>query len=641
MIFSKSVSVRVAETLQARRQITYDGLIEKLQSSIRGANGEILTARLRERYKIALIDECQDTDPRQYDIFSSIFLGTNPSKEIGGHRLILIGDPKQAIYSFRGADVNTYLAARNRYNAHLFELTKTFRAPEPLVRATNAFFSRSASLLKRDLSFVPASSGLPYDTVLSVAGEPSSSRIDVIISTESEELDYQSINGHIADNVAGEIVRLLNAGAQIVRSDASEPPKKVLPGDFAVLVSDNSQAAAMEEALKSRNVPAVRAGSEDVMDSQEATELLAILKALLDPRKKALRFSALATRLLGRSDVDLRELDDSEDGMISDFLRWQKILISRGVAAAISTIDREQGISIRVALGEMGDRRLTNLRQLTDLLQSAFLEQGCHAGRLLRWFNQEMMRAESKSELDDRQLQLESDANAVRIVTMHKAKGLEYPLVFCPFLWSIRKISDGVKKLSKAGDRPGDIPRPHLVNLDLPEGKEYIPEIYRMEVEDRLRLAYVAITRAQVKVWIHAGNFCSNKPASALDWLLRVRAASPEEVEVPPEADEELNFEDWLEGYCQFGSCRTPCKWAGGIDPSCQFRKSNFKLRRFKKRRDLLDAEHPSDNPRARGPDISLGSTALAHDILQFADSGKESSLGAGLGHFPDRIEQG
>ena len=579
--FFKSVRKKTTETLQACRQITYDGLIEKLQSSLKGSNGDLLIDRLRKRYRIALIDECQDTDPRQYDIFSTIFLGPDPYKVISDHRLLLIGDPKQAIYSFRGADVNTYLAARNRPNVHLFVLTKTFRAPEPLVQAINAFFSRKESLLKKDLPFVPASSGLPDDIVLSVSGKPSPSRIDVIVSTESDELDYHGANSQIAENVATEIVLLLNAGAQIVHSSDKENPKDVLPGDFAVLVSDNSQAAAMEEALKSRNIPAVRAGSDDVMASEEAADLLAILKALLDPRRKSLRFPALATRLMGRTDADLRALDVSEDDMITDFLRWQKILLTKGVAAAISSIDRDQGISIRGALGEMGDRRVTNLRQLTDLLQAAFLEQGGHAGRLLRWFNQEIMRAGSKSELDERQLQLESDADAVRIVTMHKAKGLEYPLVFCPFLWSIRKITKGVKKLSKTGDHLGTIPMPHLVNLDLPEGAEYISEINRMELEDRLRLAYVAITRARVKVWIHAGNFCGNKSASALDWLLRTATPSPEDSENPPVSDGELNLEDWGNEY-------------SNLDPAERHSKGLEEMIQSTNSRDLISSYSPS-----------------------------------------------
>ncbi|MEI8386591.1 MAG: UvrD-helicase domain-containing protein [Verrucomicrobiota bacterium] len=548
----------VEDALKNSRQISYDGLIAHLHYAlIKGPNKEQLARRLRERHKVALIDESQDTDPRQFGIFSAIFLD-------GDHRLVLIGDPKQAIYGFRGADVNTYLDAKDQ-SQEIFDLTKTFRAPASLVDATNALFVRPGSLLKEGLAFHKASSGKAGDRILKIAGADQASRIEFWIAPDDSADLYSSKskrNARISAETASEIVRILESG-QLISGDKdgleSAPPENVRPGHCAVLVSDSYQAEAIEKALKDRNVPAVRAGSDDVMVSEEAADLLSILKALDDPRRKGLRFAALATRLLGRSDADLRALAGSEEAMLPEFLRWEQAALKYGPAAALALIDREEEIVVRLATGGDGDRRITNLRQLSDILQAAYLEHGNHAGKLLRWFEGEIIRAKDRSDIEERQLQLESDAEAVRIVTMHKAKGMEYPLVFCPFLWDSRDPKDQ-EKLSRRGEpdalidtqlaatepddngatakdrfldeltkrlqetEPGIEKKTITAVLKNASASRIEAALARASLEERLRLAYVAITRAQVRAWVHAGELCSSRnmiAASALDWLLR------------------------------------------------------------------------------------------------------------------------
>lgn len=252
------------------------------------------------------------------------------------------------------------------------------------------------------------------------------------------------------------------------------------------------------------------------MASEEATGLLGILRALDDPRRKTLRFSALATRLLGRTDAQLRKLAESEDALLEDFLRWAEVFAAQGPGPAIALIDREEEIVSRLATGDDGDRRITNFRQLADLLQTAYAEQGNHPGKFLRWLEGEVARASGRSQIEERQLLLESDAESVRIVTVHKAKGLQYPLVFCPFLWTARELMNSHHKLCRAGQPNA------LVDTGL-EPSLKIP-VYRNQLEQNLRLAYVAMTRAEVAIWIHAGALSGpRKPseASALDWLLR------------------------------------------------------------------------------------------------------------------------
>jgi len=570
------IHAEVDRTLRKNRQISYDGLIVRLSEALKGANGPQLVERLRERYRIALIDESQDTDPRQFGIFERIFLANT------SHSLVLIGDPKQAIYGFRGADVNTYLQAKLRPGTRVHGLTRTFRAPAKLVRSTNALFRRPGSLLKENLLFEPATSGIRGDRRLLVGGEKSGARLEFWNAPDGNN-DYSNNPARlarIAGEVASEIVRVLATGTLVSLDEAGHPignPEPVHPGHIAVLVSAGYQAQEIEKALKARNVPAVRAGGDDVMASEEATDLLAILKALDDPRKKSLRFAALATRMLGLTDEDLRALDASEEAMLPDFLRWEEVLLKKGAAVALSLIDSEKGIVRRLATGDDGDRRVTNFRQLSDILQAAYAEHGSHPEKLLRWFSGEVARATDRSDVEERQLQLESDDDAVRIVTMHKSKGLEYPLVFCPFLWDSSDPRDQ-EKLSQQG-APDQLVDTKLASTIVKNGQseeeryknalerrlcELQPglkaaarvkllqksacssaeaALSRASLEERIRLAYVAITRAQVKVWIHSGELRGSSngfAASALDWLLRTQHLAEENHPL-----DEFDFEIW------------------------------------------------------------------------------------------------
>ncbi len=523
---SKTVRATVEAGLRANRQITYDGLIGSLRDALRSDNGPALAVRLRARYRVALIDESQDTDPRQFEIFHRIFLGAPGEAALAVHRLVLIGDPKQAIYGFRGADVNTYLEAKRRAGSQIFPLNKTYRSCAPLVAAVNAFFAPPNSLLKEGLNFVPATSGLAHDTVLHVGGAPCPGRVEVWLAGDAQKDEYR-LNGdrlaRIAGAVASEIVRILRAkDARLISTgpDGTQlQAESVRPGDFAVLVSSGYEAEAVADALHSRKVPAIVAKGGDIMNSAEAAEMLTLLRAINEPRRAGLRFAALATRLLGRDDQALRKIRADavlDDAVLVTFQRWQKIQQRQGIAPALALMDAEEGISERLARSSQGERRVTNFRQLTDLLQAAAMDLGPKPEHLLRWLRQEIANADERTASDERQQQLESDAEAVQIVTMHSAKGLEYNLVFCPFLWGT-KVPKGVQIFGEPG-RPT-----RIVNLGCELDPGIRARIEQNAIEDRLRLAYVAMTRAKVRLWICAGETAGKELPSALDWLLRAQ----------------------------------------------------------------------------------------------------------------------
>jgi len=508
------------QTLKANRQITYDGLIETLHEALKDKErGPVLAEKIRSRYKVALIDESQDTDARQLEIFEKIFLGSPK------HSLVLIGDPKQAIYGFRGADVNTYLQARNRALAQttadgtdrVFSLRKTYRSPKRLVDGVNALFRRQHSLLKNGLEFTPAISAIK-DCKLHIPDQDDDARLEFWIAPDGGD-EYSNNSkrvSRISGAVAAEIVRILNSEAQIVSEDKT---KKVAPSDFAVLVSKHEQAEVICTALRERGIPAIQSGGQDIMATDEASEILAILRAVNEPRKSPLRHAALTTRLLGRNSADLASLNadaDSANGILNRFISWEALWQTRGLVSVLAKIDADETITERLASNDQGERRITNLRHIVEILSGFAAESGGKPNEIIRWLSQEIQRAKKRADLEERQLRLESDEEAVKVVTMHASKGLEYNLVFCPFLWDASERK-GIQKLTRGGDIPV------ITDIDLADPGTILA-IARADLEDRLRLAYVAVTRAKVKAWIYGGEICGsrNRPkASALDWILR------------------------------------------------------------------------------------------------------------------------
>ncbi len=531
---------RLASLLETRRLITQDGLIGALHRALHrsGPDGEAQSARLAEhlarRYHVALIDESQDTDPRQFAIFRRIFLDTEPCR-----RLLLVGDPKQAIYGFRGADLSTYLAARNGAGRG-YTLTRTHRAPAPLVRTLNRLFDRPRAFHHPDLAFRPARSALPFDRRLWRDGAPCP-RLEAWLLPEGDPA-WSSQGRRVAAisaRIAATIVDLVEHGRlRTTWTDGRAAQEtRVSPQDFAVLVATNAQAVAMAEALQARAVPAVVNSGADVFASDEARDLHRLLRAVLDPRRTRRLRAALATRLLGVDAATLARLDETPAPgaaahqasvvWFERFTRWHQLWHARGLAALVSDLERpDVAVTHRLALVPLtGERRATNHRHLTDLLLEAARTAAPRPAELVRWLGQEIARATDRSFVEERQLQLSSDRAAVQIVTMHKAKGLEYPLVFCPYLADSLRRTEGLGQLPApptAGDRShADV----LVNLDLLDGDARAARARQLaaaQLEERLRLAYVALTRAQAGVWITCYRATrSGEGVSALDWLLR------------------------------------------------------------------------------------------------------------------------
>lgn len=471
----------VGQTYRANKarlaQFDFSDLLQRLYHAL-DASGRLAQA-IAQQYPVALVDEFQDTDPWQYGALSKIY-GASSQTDTG---LIMIGDPKQAIYSFRGADLATYLRARAQVQA-IHTLNSNFRSTPELVAAVNHVFS----LVERPFSDVPFVPVVARKAVAPLQiGSASQPAMTVWHHVFAKKPRKEEFLRHMAEVFASQMVTLLNTDSAQTRAGTSPlglvDSGPVDPGDMAVLVRDWREARAIRRALSQRGVRSVYLSERDsVYASPEAIDLWRVMRALANPRSIALLRSALSTRLwgLGWSEMEALFQDASAwDAQVERFHRWQQIWHRQGVLPLLHHLLHEQGIAerlLRQSAGQhqSGERQLTNLLHLGDLLQAASLNlQG--QGALVRYLEAQIQSPNSSGE--SAQLRLESDAKLVQVVTVHKCKGLQYPLVFLPFV----SVFTATKKDSGKDDN--------------------------LRLQEDMRLLYVALTRAEKALWLGVAPF--------------------------------------------------------------------------------------------------------------------------------------
>ena len=371
-------------------------------------------SRFAQQYRVALVDEFQDTDPVQYSIFERIYQASDAT-------VAFIGDPKQAIYSFRGADVFTYLNAA-RDTKRQFTLRTNWRSESGLVRAVNAVFDRPDSFQLDEIQFRPANRDRAPTKRRSSSSGKAETPFHIWTSSGKEKL---------SDCVATEIVGLLGRGATI-------DGKKLEPGHIAVLTSTNAQAAEMQVALRARRVPSVLYSSANVFTSHEAHEMRDLLAAAAQPGNEKFVRAALCTDALGFTGNEIDALSRRRRRLGNGALRFQehhRSGASDGFVRMLRQLAVAHGVRQRLLGYRDGERRLTNFLHLSELLHAACVEHRLGMTGILKWLGQEMQ-AGNMAPREECELRLESDEEAVRIITVHKSKGLEFDVVFCPYVWS-------------------------------------------------------------------------------------------------------------------------------------------------------------------------------------------------------------
>lgn len=485
------------QALPARKNMRnircYDDLLTDLYTALEKPGSDLLALRVRGTFRAALIDEFQDTDQLQYRIFRKIFSDDSVP-------LFLIGDPKQAIYSFRGADIFAYLSARDDIpEQRHFTMDRNWRSTPQMVQAVNLLFNRQEKYpFMLEQLLYPHVSAARQEQPLELSGrDPATLQFWFMGRKEEKLIDLNKAEKRIIEPVADEIAGLLSDAAA---GKALLEGRPLEPGDIAVIVRSNKQAVAVYHALLARNIPAVIRSNAGIFQSDEAAEIRVLLGAIAEPGKESGIRAALATSILGATAGQIaaymHEESSGWDERLSLFHEYHELWKNRGFIYMFRTLTAREKVRARLLAMPMGERRLTNFLHCGELLHNQESSSNYGMERLFTWFCQQVA---SPPDGDEHQIRLESDDKAVRVLTVHISKGLEFPIVFCPFAWG--GISDDNESVFCH----------HNGKSIIDYGSENFTrhrENARQEcLSENLRLLYVAMTRAKYRCYLVWGRF--------------------------------------------------------------------------------------------------------------------------------------
>jgi exodeoxyribonuclease V beta subunit len=485
---------------------SFDDLLLQLRAAL--GNPKIakrLGEQLRTRFGAALIDEFQDTDPVQYEIFRSIF-----AQRGAASTLLLIGDPKQAIYGFRGADIFAYLRAAQATGKRRVTMGSNWRSDPALLAGIEHLFAVRDPFVFEDIEFVPVAARPNATARLHRDGTPLPALELMMLGRDGADLDRGGrmmdrdwARAELPGRIAADIAALLASGAQI---DEPGGPRPVHAGDVAVLTRMNVQALAVQAALRLRGIPSVVYGDSTVFETREADELAHVLGAVAEPTRVRGVRAALATEIIGLSATELADLDRDDiawERWVDAFRRLREVWSTRGFVQMFRALLVETEAQRRLLALADGERRMTNLLHLAELLHAAASEQHLGPLGLQRWFAEQ--RRIHNTMIEAFKLRLERDDRAVQLITIHRSKGLEYPIVYCPYSWDGENIWGAEKEdlLYHTDDAE------HRLELDVrpggsPDKAPALALATREQLAESVRLLYVAITRARhrcVVVW--------------------------------------------------------------------------------------------------------------------------------------------
>ena len=548
--FARRARTEIPRRKAARGLLSFSDLLAALDRALHtdAPSREAVRGGIRQRFDVALIDEFQDTDPVQWRIFDTVFGSGAAEVGDGAVRLHLIGDPKQAIYGFRGGDVRTYLAAAATVPMeHRATLATNYRSDQRYLDALEVVFGRNGFddgvFGTPGIDHVPVQASADHrdDRLRTVDGSPlpALELRYLAPSLTSDEggpdrgdeppADAPISRGwartHVPRLVAHEIAQTLEQAAEL---EVGGVWRRLVPEDLAVLTRTNDQARRVQAALQEAGIPAVVGSDHRVVDTAEALAVQRLLEALLAPGDERLVRAACAGPLIGRTAAELDDPDDATwDRWLEQLDGWARTWRRAGIAVALREVLAATAAARRLVARPRGERILTNVLHLGELLHRAETRARLGPEGLTAWLREQ--RHGGGDAGDDLELRLESDADAVTIVTVHRSKGLQYPVVWCPYLWD---GADHVGSLVRNDDR--DVLRVHdagALHLDLDLDRAG-PKAARLDAaarerwEENLRFLYVALTRAKHRCVVVAGPF-KGVGASALHRVLHAAPFEP------------------------------------------------------------------------------------------------------------------
>ncbi len=490
--FPEFIKTESAKIKEKNNILFYNDLIDRISEALKKISGMKFAEKIRFEFKAALIDEFQDTDKRQYEIFKNIF----GEKSI----LFLIGDPKQSIYGFRGADVFTYIeAVKTASNTET--LQKNWRSAEDLVKSVNSIFERIRyPFIFPEIPFNPVN--YP-DNPSSYFIEDKNGPLNVFFMTASNSKDSALNIGTSRESadilIADEIVNILNLSEQgkayKIESN-SEIKNKIRASDIAVLVKKNKNGLTVQNMLRERGVPSVIYATESVFQSIEAEELFRIMKAVSSPSNINVIKSALATSIFGYSAEQIikETTEEKGHGILSEkFKRWKTVWENSGFISMIKKLLSEEKIKSAIIKFYGGERSITNIGHLAELINEAEENSKNNIDASIKWLQDKII-SNKNYDSNENQLRLETDENAVTIISIHKSKGLEYGIVFCPDLWDSSPENTFIKYHENSDT---------VLDIAPDENTKNISEYESLAEE--LRVIYVALTRARYRTYLTWG----------------------------------------------------------------------------------------------------------------------------------------
>lgn len=485
------------------RQFSHGDLLTNLLDALDGPRGDRLANAIRNDFDAVLVDEFQDTDPVQWSIFQRLFA-------VPHRYLFLVGDPKQAIYGFRGADIFTYLdAVRMADRRHT--LAVNWRTGAALVDKINQFWSFPPNpFVLPEIEFRSIRSAPDRETFRVIEREGDGGPFQVWTMDGGEKLSEEKALRRLVEGVAGEVFRLLQGGVRL----ESRP---IRPADIAVLGEARYQLEAVAAELHRRGIPAVLPTRENVLASSEASEFFRFLSAILPDASESQLRGALANDLVGLDADTLLRLGRNEPEWIFWLDRvqaWRTLWGLHGPLALFRAVISDCRSSARWLTALDGERRLTNYLHVAELLQQAALTDSLGPLGQVTWLEDSSKASPDGDE--DSVVRLERDDDAVRLLTLHGSKGLEFPIVFCPFF---RKSSTSGKnrKDHVVFHAPGSVSE-SIWDLGSPAYEENQLIAQKERLAENLRLLYVGLTRASRRVYL--GFETPSKTGTALGWWM-------------------------------------------------------------------------------------------------------------------------
>jgi exodeoxyribonuclease V beta subunit len=517
--FARAVREEIDRRKRTRRVLGFDDLLTRLRDTLADpGTGAAAVARLRARYRVVLVDEFQDTDPVQWDVLRLAFHGAAT--------LVLVGDPKQAVYAFRGADVQAYLAAAELAD-HRATLAQNWRSDPDLLRGLDALF-RGAVLGDRRIVVAPVSAA-HCGRSLEIAGAPL--RIRLVRRPEGAPPAVEVARQLVVRDLVREIVALLDTGATLQPRDGSAD-RTVRPADIAVIVRTNAQLDIVHEALLAAGVPSVQRTTSSVFRTSAADDWIVLLEALEQPHRNGRVRRLATTPFVG---WDAAALDSNDVDRLGLRLRhWLRMYEERGIAALLETISRDERLPSRLLGHTDGERRLTDLRHVGEALHAAAMAGQLGLTAALEWLRHRVDEAGEDSSLE-RGRRLDSDAAAVQVVTVHASKGLEFPVVLVPFGWDRHVFEPKIPLFHEdSGRRVRNIGGAESPGFQLDQQRARAEEL-----GEDLRLLYVAVTRAQMQVtawWAPSSYNTAHAPLHRLLFTATPATGIPERVNMPSDA---------------------------------------------------------------------------------------------------------